>query len=282
MGNWWKYCLSLISAIYFISCLEFSDETFRHLSPAERQKLSADYVSMTSYTRTGSKKHMQILEKAARIDPKNEQAWKRLSEPFLFIGKYREWHTFSKKAIELNPKTWQGWRGYHKLYYFRDYGGALYDLDATDTLTINKTDYAQNQSVDYLRGLCYLGLKNHEKAIEYFELYLDKEKNALGSVEIEHTVYLYLARIQNYFQNYKAALDILAEVDQNEILADHYYQAAFAHFMKGEINEAQQKIELCREKFIAGDYHKSPFYEVPHQIYLYDIDLLAYDIECFL
>ena len=264
-----------------ISCIELSNETYRNLSNAERQKRSSDYISLSDFHMSGTEKHMKALEKAVRLDPKNEQAWKALAQPFLYRGLYEEWHERSSKVIELHPKAWQGWLGYQKLFFFRDYGGALYDLDATDTLTIDKTDFVQNKSVDYLRGLCYLGLHDYDKATEYFQLYLDKQNAATGSVDIDETAYLYLAIIANELQQYHKAIDYLAATPVDELLADHYYQQAYAYFMLGEIEPATVAIRRANEAYNSDNYHRTPFYEVIYQIYQTDLSDLEADIACF-
>ena len=262
--------------------MELSNETYNHLSNAERQKMSADYVSLARYAYFGTPKHMRIMEKAIRLDPRNELAWKRMSAPYLSRGLYEQWHDFSDKAIKLNPKAWQGWRGFQKLFYFRDYGGALYDLDATDTLTVNKTDYAENYSVDYLRGLCYLGLKNYHRSKEFFELYLDKESKDTGSNDIDQTAYVYLAIIENDYQRYESAIKFLEKVDDEDIAGDMHYQLAYAQFMLGKVSEAHANIGKSREELEEGNYHKNNQYEVMHQLYDSQIEELSSQIECFL
>jgi hypothetical protein len=67
--------------------------------------------------------------------------------------------------------TWQGWRGYLKLFFYRDYESAIADFNATDTLTTGFTDYPQSMSVDYLRGLAYFQLGEEEKALDYYTKY---------------------------------------------------------------------------------------------------------------
>ncbi len=283
MENLWRYSLSLfLLAVGLVSCVELSNETYAHLTVQERQKKSGDLVSLSRFARLGSPKHMRILDKAIRLDSRNELAWKRMSNPFLYNGLYEEWNRFSDKAIKLNAKEWQGWRGYQKLFFFRDYGGALYDLDATDTLTLNKTDYAESKSVDYLRGLCYLGLKNHEKAQEFFQMYLDKEAAYEGSVQTDQTVYTYLAIIANYEQEYEKAIELLEKVDDEDIYADKYYQLALAQFMLGYIEEAEDSISKAGEHYEEGNYHRNIQFEVIHQLYGSHIEALRKDIECFL
>lgn len=284
-----KYCLSLLLAIgvgsfAIWSCDNLSNELYTDLDPNERRKLSTEYLALGKALGSGSPKSMRVLEKAARIFPENELVWLELAYPYLYAGKYEEWNYHMNKAIELNPQTWQGLRGHQKLYFLRDYGGALYDFDATDTLTIDKTDYASNQSVHYLRGLCYLGLKNYKLAIEFLEKYLEEESNKTGTKDIDPTAYIYLGIIKNEKQDYTAAIEHLRPaIEEKYPLADGFYHSAYAHFMLGNISTASEHIALAREKFGENEYNKSRYvkYEVPHQLYLSQIGALEADIKCF-
>jgi len=285
MENWWRYCLSLFLMMSCVSCDRLSNETYHHLSENEKRELSSKYTSLAGRIAHGSPKNIKLLEKAIRLDPRNDAAWVNLGETYLQRGLYAEWNKYNDKAIQLNPKEWQARRGQDKLFFFRDYAGALYDLDITDTLTVGKTDYIYNTSVDYLRGLCYYGLKNHDKATEYFNLYLKTENEKTGSKQLDKTAYLYLGMIENYNQNYSAAIEILSKgIGEYDHLADIYYQLALAHFMIGESEIADQQINEALTLFNQKNYHKSQFqlYEVIDQLYLKNIRKLQAEIECFL
>ena len=280
--NWKRFYLS-VCLVFLLSCDQtLTKETYQLMDANQRRKLSSDYVSLANRTTLGSPQYMQLLEKALRINPKNEVAHMDLSMPYLYSGRYKEWNYHSSKVVKLNPKEWQGWRGYHKLFYFRDYGGALYDLDATDTLTLNKTDMAQNKSVDYLRGLCYLGLKNNEKALEYFNIYIDKENENNDGNRIDIMAYVYKAIIANDQQAYKKALELCAMVNPKKINADTYYQQSIAHFMLGNIQEASTTINKCKSAYKDDNYNKAFTYEPLNQLYLNTIEKLENDIGCFI
>ncbi len=282
MENWWKYCLSGFLILLMVSCDRLSNETYHKLSEHEKRKLASNYLGLSKLIEAGTPKNMRLLEKAARIDPRNELVWKELAEPYLARGFYKEWNECYEKAIALNPKAWQAWRGHSKLFYFRDYGGALFDFDATDTLTVDKTDYVRVTSVDYLRGLCYYGLKNYDKAKEYFDRYLEAENGKTGTKEIDATAHVYLGLIANYFQDYTQAIKILEEgIQLNDELADLHYHKAYAHFMEGEITSASADILTAKRLFEEKNYHKNLFYEVIEQIYERDLSELEAEISCF-
>lgn len=282
MENWWRYCLSCFILLSLSSCDRLSNETYHKLSEHEKRQLASNYLGLANRLESGTPKNMRLLEKASRIFPRNELVWRELAYPYLTRGFYKEWNAYYEKAIELNPKAWQAWRGHSKLYYFRDYGGALFDFDATDTLTVDKTDYVRVTSVDYLRGLCYYGLKNYNKSKEYFDLYLEEENAKTGTKEIDASAHLYLGSMENYYQNYDSAIKILTEgIELNGELADLYYQKAYAHFMSGKIEEASDNIQLAKDLFSEDKNHRNRYYEVIDQLYERNLVELEKEIACF-
>jgi len=287
MENWLKYCLSILvlcSAIFVVRQSDsLSNETFHHLDPNERRKLSAKYLALGKSIEMGSPKSMRLLEKAARINPDNELVWMELSWPYLYTGQYHQWHYYMDKAIKLNPKEWQGNRGYTKLKFFRDYGGALYDLIAHDTIKSEISYSGKIYATNYLKGLCYLGLKNYDEAKVSFKTYLDNETKKTGTSEIDQTAYLYLGIIENYYQNYEQALkELQPAFELSYPHADIYYQAAYAHFMLGHIQQANEDIIQAEAYFTQDQYNRDRVTEVMFQLYEKQILKLKEEISCFL
>jgi len=256
----------------FCQCDHLSNETYHKMSPNERRELSADYTQLAKKLELGSPKNMRLLEKAIKINPKNDLAFLELSMPYLYRGLIHEWSIYIDEAIRLNPQAWQGWRGYYKLFYFRDYGGALFDLDATDTLTVNQTDYAQNMSVDYLRGLCYLGLKNLDKAEEYFKIFIDKETEENGAEFVDENAFLYLGIIKNYRKDYDQAIKHFERALRYETgIADVHFHQARSFFEIGENNRAQKELEKAKLLLEEKKQLRGFQYEAIEQIYQSDI-----------
>ncbi len=273
MERLWKYCLSLNVAIVIVGCFDVVKNDY-HMMPAdERRRLSADYTQLARHMQAGSPEAMRTLEKAARIDPNNDLAWRELSRPYLSVGMIAEWNDHMERAVLLNPQAWQAWRGYHKLFYFRDYGGALFDFDLTDTLTVGQTDYPMNRSVDYLRGLCYLGLKNHEKAIEYFNIYIDDETQKVGAPYVDETAFLYLGIIAYREKEYDLALNHFNRaVQYEEGTADMYFHRSRTRLKLGDLPGAKQDFEKARTLFDDGRYHQGYDFEMPEQLYKSDLN----------
>ncbi|NNE26342.1 MAG: tetratricopeptide repeat protein [Saprospiraceae bacterium] len=269
------FFLSLLLIVVLAGCEQLSNETYHQMLPDDRRKLSSQYTQLAKRLESGSSKNMRLLEKAVRINNQNDQAHFELSLPYLYNGIYDKWHYHISKATELNPQAWQGWRGYYKLFYLRDYGAALFDLDATDTLTIDQTDYAHNMSVDYLRGLCYMGLGNHDKAREYLKLYIEKETKDVGRKFIDETAFLYLAIMAYDEGDFDQALDDINEsILYEEGQAEMYFYRAKSLVELNRFSEAKQAVQKADSLFNEGRYLRGYFHEMPNQIYKQDLDQL--------
>lgn len=274
-----KFFLSLVLMTGLLSCYKLSDGSFRQLGENERRRLSADYTQLAKRLESGSPRNMMILEKAVRIDPRNDLAWRELSLPYLNAGMYSEWSQYIERAIRLNPQAWQAWRGYDRLFYFRDYSGALFDLDATDTLTRNQVDYPQNISVDYLRGLCYFGLKDYSKSTEYFEKFIQDETQKLGESYVDESAFLYLGLIALERGRWESARAYFERgLKFEESFADFNFYLAQIACLRDEPEEARAQLDRARDKFNDGNYLRAYRYEAIGQLYPSDFKMLEEQI----
>jgi len=276
-----KYCLSLLAIISLIcSCDNMSNETYHKLSEAERKTISLEYTQLAQKLEKGSPDNMKLLEKAIRINPDNDLAWRELSIPYLYRGMIKEWSDCINEAVRINPQSWQCRRGYDKLYYLRDYIGALYDLDVMDTLTPNVVDYVSSTSVDYLRGLCYLGLKDFENSKKYFNKYIEYEKKEVGEKYVDEDVFLYLGIIANYENDFDLALKHLDRAEKFEVsVAEVDYHKGIAFLNKGEYELAKKTLMVARKKYEEEKFLQSYFYEPFERIYISDIITLEAQLQ---
>lgn len=270
-----KYCLSLILVALMFSCENVSNETYHKLTESERKILSSEYTQLALRLEKGSPKHMRLLEKAIRINPENDIAWKELSVPYLYRGMFKEWSHHINEAVRLNPQAWQSRRAYDKLFYLRDYTGAIYDLDATDTLTNNVVDYVSNTSVDFLRGLSYRGLNDYENSKKYFNKYIEHETKEVGEEFIDESAFLYLGIIANDEGNFDLSLEYLERAEKYETsVAEVDYYKCVALLNKGEFERAKRALAKAREKFEDDKRLRSYYYEPLGRIYISDIEKL--------
>ena len=176
-----KYFLSIILVTLLFSCEEKIDTKKRSMECFE--------YGMHHYQ--GTQESINAFAKAVEYDPTHAESWRELSIPFLKRGMPHLWKKYIDKAVELDPIAWQGYRGYNYLWFYRDYKKAIADFNATDTLTPNFTDAPQGHSVDFWRGIAYLGLKDYENSIAFFDKHIQKEIDETGEDWVEHEAFLY-------------------------------------------------------------------------------------------
>jgi tetratricopeptide (TPR) repeat protein len=223
---------------------------------------------------------MLTLEKAIEIDPYNCDAIRELSVAYLKRGIPHKWKQQFDKAVECDPKMWQPYRGYLYLSFYRDYKKAIADFNASETLTPNFIDAPQGQSVDYWRGMAYLGLKDYKNSLAFFNKYITFETKEWGEDLVEVTAFLYRGIVSLETQNFEVALK-----DFDKVLFYNRGNSADAKYYKALILkdsnpfEAKQLIESSIKDFNNGYYNQRDYVEILRQIYLEDLKRLDQELQ---
>jgi len=261
-----KYCLSLFVIGCIFSCKSDKEEALKVLEFGKHYQ--------------GSAQSLNALTRVLEIDATNAEAYRELSIPYLKRGIPNHWKTYMDQAVTLDSLSWIGYRGYNYLWFYRDYKKAIADFDATDILTPNFVDAPQGHSVDYWRGIAYLGLKDRENSIAYFDKYINKEIEDSGEDWVELTAFLY--RGIAYFEsgNYESALmnfDKQLQYSRN-LSADAKYYKARVLKEQGDIENAKLIIDAAIEDFNIGYFNNRPYVETIRQIYMEDLMLLKSEL----
>ena len=216
-----------------------------------------------------------VLHEAQKFDSTNAAIWRELGVPYLKRGYYNKFYYYYDKAVEYDAVTWQGWRGYIYLYFYRDFEKAIADFNATDTLTVDFTDYPQGQSVDYMRGIAYYGLNDFENAHKFFNKYITEVTDSQDESWVDPKAFLYKALTFKAEANNERAIEYFDKVIKYDgSLADGYYHKSAALLAMGHKSAASELVEQAQSQFEAGSFHKRPYIEVLKQIYIEDIELL--------
>lgn len=271
--------LFLLCSVLFFSCHQ--DHWYKkEFTAAEKIKLSNQILAGDGhYYYQGSVPDQFMLDEALMYHPDNAAAWRERGTAYVKRGLAQEAMAYYGKAVELDPVEWQGWRGYLYLYLYRDYEKAIADFDATDTLTPDFTDYPQGQSVDYMRGLCYYGLKDYTTALRYFSKYIEEVTLDVDESWVDTYAFLYRGLTFEKLDNPDAALlDFNTALKYYPNLSDCFYHKSRIYSKMGDNKKAMVLLQEAK-KFYSQDYfHQRPYVEVQEQIYLYDIELLEKEI----
>lgn len=207
-----KLFLSLLVALLFLNC------------SSDREKAEAVYKRAIQHPQ-GSKMSINGIKRATEIDSTYEQAVYELSVAYLKRGLPHKWLPQYNKAVKLDPAKRIPWRGYLYLWFYRDYNKAIADFDASDELT-PYIDHPQGHSVDFWRGIAYLGLNDYENSIAYWDKHITKETVDSGEDWVELEAFLYRGIAYYESENSEKALENFNKVIQ------YFKQSADAKYYK--------------------------------------------------
>ena len=253
--------------------LVFSCTENSNLSKEERRTLAEKTYNDAVKFRQGSTAFQNGIVDALAIDPEYEQGVYELSVAHLKRGMPHKWLPQYNKAVVLDSAYRIPWRGYLYLWFYRDYKKAIADFDASDTLTPNFIDAPQGHSVDYWRGIAYLGLKDYKNSIAYFEKHIKKETEEFGEDYVDLNAFLYngiayyeSGNIEKALQNFDTHLKYASNLSADA----KYYKAKILKANQNKkgaltyINEAINDYEV-------GYYNKRDYVETLRQLYYDDL-----------
>lgn len=267
-----KYFLSIILLISLFSC-KSKEEKVRE----SEQKVKEAYdLGFKHYQ--GSPEHMNAFADALKLDSTKAETYRELSVTYLKRGIPHKWKDWYDGAVKYDPETWQPWRGYLYLWFYRDYKKAIADFDASDTLT-SYIDHPQGHSVDFWRGIAYLGLNDYENSISYWDKHIQKETADSGEdwVELEAFIYRGIAQYesgdsQKALENFDKAIHYFKQT------ADAKYYKSIILNSQGKSKEAHQLVDEAILDFDQGYYNNRPYVETLRQIYMEDLEELKQSI----
>ncbi|WP_437370046.1 tetratricopeptide repeat protein [Maribacter litoralis] len=267
MEKWLKLFLSCFILLLSISCTDNGNEKDARTLAEERFK---DAI----FFRQGSVAFQNGIAEAVAIDSTYEPGVYELSVADLKRGLPHKWLPQYNKAVKLNPVQRIPWRGYLYLWFYRDYEKAIADFNASDTIT-SYLDYPQGHSVDFWRGIAYLGAKDYDNSIAYWDKHITKETEDSGEDWVELEAFLY--RGIAYFEsgNTKKANENFDKVIQYfTSSADAKYYKAQLLLNEGHKKAALNMIEDAIVDFNNGYYNNRAYVETLRQIYLLDLEEL--------
>ncbi len=264
-----KFYLNFLAVAVVFSCAEKKPVQAQQV---QNKELAVQVYEEGSHLLQGSPESMTRIEKAIALDTTYAEAIRELSVAYLKRGMPHKWKPQFDKAVKHDAKTWQPWRGYLYLMFYRDYKKAIADFNASDTLTPNFIDHPQGHSVDYWRGIAYLGLKDYKNSIAYWDKHIQKETEDTGEDWVEINAFLYRG-IAYYESGNKtqALFNFDKVVHYFKQSADAKYYKAKLSLEAGDKQSALDFIESAMIDFKAGFYNNRDYVEALRQIYWEDL-----------
>ncbi|WP_187696308.1 tetratricopeptide repeat protein [Xanthovirga aplysinae] len=171
----------------------------------------------------GSKASQEHFLKSIELCPEFAYSYFSPSIPYAKRGQMNIWIDLINKAVELDPETYLGGRGWYHWFFMHNYEKAIADIDKLDSLV----DYDIGPTGDgyyhlnIMKGLCYKGLKDFDKAIELIEDCIASEDYYQGAYDNLHLGVLYL----EVNQLEKALTEFKIQMELNDVSEAYFYSA---------------------------------------------------------
>lgn len=241
---------------YLIFILLIGAFSISHAQNCEAFKHSGDSLKyeacIAAEKRAGhyqfSKEYQIALDESIEIDPTYDYAYWAKSIAYLKSGDFVTWKKLIDRAVELNPKKHLGYRGWCRYQFFRDYTGAIKDIEELEGLLDYDIGQSQNGTyhLNIAKGLCYKGIGQKEKAITIIEkqIRLNEEDNFVGPYDYLHLGVLYLET-----NNFEKALELLKKQAEYNDLAENQFYLALTYKKLNKLTEYKTCLQIAKELY---------------------------------
>ena len=265
--------MKLIFSICFLMCLSCASaqpncEAYKHYGDDKKYEACRATEKAKGHYQF-SKAYQEAFDEALAIDPTFAYAYQAKSTAYLKSGDFINWKRLMDNAIKYDPKESLGYRGWCRYQFFRDYTGAIADIELLDSML--NYDIGHSVNGDYhlhvARALCYKALGKPQRAIQIINEQLKDPTHALGLYDYLHLGVLYLET-----GDYQQAIDKLKLQEDVYDLAENRYYKAMAYKQMDDQDAYRSNLILAKEKYEKGSKLFDPYTEPMHKIYLEDIN----------
>lgn len=191
----------------------------------------------------------EIYDSAITICPDFAYAYREKSTAYLKSGDFLTWKKLIDKAVDLDYKLNLGYRAWCRYQFFRDYAGAIEDIEKLDSLTHGNIGYSINGDyhLNIAKGICYSALNQKQKAIEIFTKQLNSINYSAGLYDYYQLGVTYCEL--NEFSNALKAFNKQTEI--NEFADNAYFKCKVYKILKNKNEYIKQKeiaLKLYTEK----------------------------------
>lgn len=178
-------------------------------------------------------------DEAIKICPKFAYAYREKSTAYLKSGDFITWKKWIDKAVEYDWEGNLGYRGWCRYQFFRDYKGAIKDIETLDSLANYNIGYSINGDyhLNIAKGICYSAINQKQKAIKIFNDQLKEKDYSAG-------LYDYYQLGVTYYEvnDFESALKCFEKQSEvNEFADNDYYKCKIYKSQKNEIEYKRHK-----------------------------------------
>ncbi len=216
-----------------------------------------------------SKEFQIILDEALEIDSTFDYAYREKSVAYLKSGDFVTWKIIVDKAVKYNPIGNMGYRAGCRYHYFRDYKGAIEDIEYLERTIKYNIGYSGNYHLNILKGLCFKGLGEREKALRIIEeqITINEQESFVGIYDYLHLGVLYLET-----NNLERAVEFFRKQSLNNEIAENQYYLALSFKKLGQTEEYKLCLDRAKKLYMKGERMYGTYTNPMDKIYLDTIE----------
>lgn len=215
-----------------------------------------------------SRAYQEALDKALAIDSTFAYAYRVKSTAYLKSGDFITWKKLIDKAVKYDPEGELFYRASCRYQFFRDYAGAIADIELLDSLVDYNIGYSQNGDyhLNIIKALSYKAIGKPNVSLQVFERQLSDTTHNVGIYDYLHLGVLYLE-----MEKYTLALRSLKQQALENDIAENRYYIALAYKALGDEKRYIENLKLAKKKYENSVKMFDPYVEKMDQIFLNDI-----------
>ena len=216
-----------------------------------------------------SREYQEILDKAIEKCPHFSYAYRNKSTAYLKSGDFITWKYLIDKAVEYDFRENIGYRGWCKFQFFRDYQGAIEDIEALEAVSKGNIGYSAGGQyhLKVAKALCYKQLGDIDKAISIMEQYMIDSTNQISVFDHLHLGVMYLET-----GTYDKAITQLNLQSKQNDLAENQYYLALCHQKMGITDLFTTHITKAKEMYLRNQKMIFHYTEPIDRVYLEEMD----------
>lgn len=216
----------------------------------------------------GSKASQELFDKSIAHCPSFDYSYYEKAVPYAKRGLMKEWKIMMDKAVAINPIENLAFRGWYHFFFMHNYEAAIRDIEALEALINYDIGYTGDgmYHLNVMKGLCWKGLGEHEKAVHIMKEQIQQEGHDIGMYD-----HLHLGVFLLDTGKYEAAL---AELEKQVVYYDvseiYYYKAlCYKHMKRKDLRTSN--LEKALDLYLKDQSMSNSYRQLVDEIFLVDI-----------
>ncbi len=211
----------------------------------------------------------QKLDEALKIDSTYAYAYREKSTAYLKSGDFITWKKIIDKAVKYDFEDNLGYRAWCRYQFFRDYHGAIKDIEKLESLVTYDIGNGINghYHLNIAKAICYDAIGEKQKAIQIIENQLKVKNYFIGLFDYYQLGVLYYESAD--FN--KALIALQRQIKENDLAEVHYYLALTQKKLNNLI-AYKKELQTAKTMYLNNEILFDAYTHHYNKIFLVDIE----------